>query len=68
MDKLKGLLAHLVIALHLGLLTLAILDSRNPQMLFLTSGASLVYIVVTCAAGVAAGMLLLGELWKKREK
>lgn len=44
----KAFLPHLAVSMLLGLIVLVVLDSRNPLMKFLNSGASYWYIAMTC--------------------
>lgn len=57
----KDFLPHLSLSMLLGLVVLIILDERNPLMSFLTSGASKIYLLITCALGVAVAVLYIGE-------
>lgn len=57
----KRLLAKILIALALGLLVISVLDGYNPTMAFLTSTPSKAYILITCIAAIALGILCLAE-------
>ncbi len=54
MRFIRNALPHIALALILGLLLLAVLDSFNPLMAFLTSSPSKLYIVITCFFTVSA--------------
>ena len=57
MKTIKAFLPHLLISLLLGLILLVYLDGRNPMMEFLTSRASKIYLISTCAVGLTVAML-----------
>ncbi len=62
MRFIRYILPHLVIAMALGLLVIAVLDSFNPTMAFLTSRASKTYISILCTlALILAGMYIAGS-------
>ena len=62
MRFIRYILPHLVIAMALGLLVMAVLDSFNPTMAFLTSRASKTYIGILCTlALILAGMYIAGS-------
>ena len=59
MKKITGFLSHLSICFSLALLTLVILDGRNPMMKFLNSNASKVLIIIACAVIIISSLLSL---------
>ena len=59
MTKTAKLVARIGIALCLGLMTLAVLDERNPVMKFLTSNSSKIFLAITCIFGVIMGVTIL---------
>lgn len=61
MKAVKEFLAHLVIAMLLGMVVITILDGYNPLMAFLTSRATKVYIVVMCILGVAVAVMYIAQ-------
>lgn len=65
MRFIKYILPHLVIAMALGLLVIAVLDSFNPTMAFLTSRASKTYIGILCALVVALAVMYIAGNQRK---
>ena len=61
MRAVKEFIAHLAIAMLLGMAVITILDGYNPLMAFLTSKATKVYIVVMCILGVTAAIMYIAE-------
>ena len=59
MKAVKEFIAHLAIAMLLGMVVITILDGYNPLMAFLTSKASKVYIIVMCILGVATAVMYI---------
>ena len=61
MKALMEFIAHLSIAMLLGMVVITILDGYNPLMAFLTSKASKVYIIVMCILGVATAVMYIAK-------
>lgn len=61
MRAVKEFLAHLLIAMLLGMVVITILDGYNPLMAFLTSRATKVYIIVMCILGVATAVMYIAK-------
>lgn len=61
MKAVKEFIAHLAIAMLLGMVVITILDGYNPLMAFLTSKASKVYIIVMCILGVATAVMYIAK-------
>ena len=61
MKALKEFIAHLSIAMLLGMVVITILDGYNPLMAFLTSKATKVYIIVMCILGVATAVMYIAK-------
>lgn len=57
MKKISGFLSHLSICFALALLTIVILDGRNPMMKFLTSNVSKTLIVIACIVFILSALL-----------
>jgi len=58
----ERLLPHLSIAMLLGFAVLAILDSYNPLMRFLTSSTSKVYIIIMCVISLISLVMYAAKL------
>ena len=61
MRAVKEFIAHLAIAMLLGMVVITILDGYNPLMAFLTSKASKVYIIVMCILVVATAVMYIAK-------
>ena len=61
MKALMEFIAHLSIAMLLGMVVITILDGYNPLMAFLTSSTTKIYIVVMCILGVTAAIMYIAE-------
>lgn len=61
MKAVKEFLAHLAIAMLLGLVVIAILDDFNPFMAFLTSKVTKIYIVILCVVGVTVAAMYIAQ-------
>ena len=61
MKAVKEFLAHLAIAMLLGLVVIAILDDFNPFMAFLTSKGTKVYTVILCVVGVTVAAMYIAQ-------
>ena len=61
MRAVKELLAHLLIAMLLGMVVITILDGYNPLMAFLTSRATKIYIMTMCALGLIVAVLYIAQ-------
>ena len=59
------LLPDMAAAFQLGLIVLVVLNSRNPTMSFLTSDASIVFILCAAAVTLAALLALLCHLERR---
>lgn len=57
MKKISVVLSHLSICFALALLTIMILDGRNPMMKFLTSNVSKTLIVIACAVFILSALV-----------
>ena len=61
MRAVKEFIAHLAIAMLLGMVVITILDGCNPLMAFLTSRPTKVYIVVMCILGVVTAIMYIAK-------
>ena len=61
MKAVKEFIAHLAIAMLLGMVVITILDGYNPLMAFLTSKASKVYIIVMCILGLVTALMYIAK-------
>ena len=61
MRKIRTILSHITIIFSGMFLTLAILNQYNPGMGFLTSGVSMVFIVLFCLSVVALGVTTIAD-------
>ncbi len=61
MRAVKEFLAHLAIAMLLGMVVITILDGYNPLMAFLTSKATKIYIMIMCALGVIVAIMYIAQ-------
>lgn len=57
MRKISGLFSHLSICFALALLTIMVLDGRNPMMKFLTSNVSKTLIVIACTVFIISALI-----------
>ena len=61
MKALKEFIAHLAIAMFLGMVVITVLDGYNPLMAFLTSNTTKVYIIVMCILGLVTALMYIAK-------
>ena len=61
MRAVKEFLAHLLIAMLLGMVVITILDGYNPLMAFLTSSTTKIYIIVMCILGLVTALMYIAK-------
>ena len=61
MKALMEFIAHLSIAMLLGMVVITILDGYNPLMAFLTSSTTKIYIVVMCILGLVTAVMYISK-------
>lgn len=61
MKALKEFIAHLSIAMLLGMVVITILDGYNPLMAFLTSNTTKIYIIVMCILGLVTALMYIAK-------
>ena len=61
MRAVKEFIAHLAIAMLLGMAVITILDGYNPLMAFLTSSTTKIYIIVMCILGLVTALMYIAK-------
>ncbi len=61
MKAVTEFIAHLTIAMLLGMVVITILDGYNPLMAFLTSRVTKIYIVVMCILGLVTAVMYIAK-------
>lgn len=61
MKAIMEFIAHLAIAMFLGMVVITVLDGYNPLMAFLTSNTTKIYIIVMCILGLVTALMYIAK-------
>ena len=61
MKAIMEFIAHLAIAMFLGMVVITVLDGYNPLMAFLTSRTTKIYIIVMCILGLVTAVMYIAK-------